>query len=182
MPYFFKISHWLIGVLLAISTAFQLLALFGGVLFNSYNTITPSLAWLLPLWVFVIIGLIAAFVLLEKKGDTYPWQPILFAVGLVLAVCAFIVAIQLRYEFPDHLIISGETQGLTTWRMVYRHMSSALVGALIALIAAIRWGMHRSAVRAQKEALDLGVSTIGLDSYADGANAAQSPKRRKKKK
>ncbi len=177
MRIFFKISHWLIGLLLVVSTAFQLLAMFSVIAKSDLLTTMP---WLVPVWAAMLVLLIAAFVLLVKKGDTMPWPPIILAGALVAAVAAFVIAITLRDAFPDHLDINGETQGLTNWRMMYRHMSSALGGALTAIIAGVRWALCRLEARlAADAAADRVTSTIGLDAYAGDENAT-APRRKKR--
>ena len=131
----FKLNHFVIGVLLVISTVFQLLAMLGGVLLNEHNDFAEKMPWLVPVWCVMLALLIAAYVLLLKFGERYPWQPILLAASLVAAFAAFVVALALRDALPDHLNVSGATQGLTTWKLLYRHRSSSLVGVLIAIEA-----------------------------------------------
>ena len=164
----FKVAHIIIGALLVLSTTFQLLAMCGGVLLNEYNDLAARIPWLVPIWAVALVLLIAAYVLLIKKGERFPWQPIILVGALVGAVLAFVAAITLRDALPDRLIISGETQGLTTWRLLYRHMSSVLTGALIALTAAMRWILHHIAMR-DINADNTAQSTIGLDTFAGDA-------------
>ena len=173
----FKITHIIIGVLLVLSTAFQLLAMCSGVLLNEYNDLAARIPWLVPIWAVALVLLIAAYVLLVKRGEHFPWQPIIIGGALVGAVLAFVSAITLRDALPDHLIISGETQGLTTWRLLYRHMSSVLTGALIALTATVRWILHHIAVL-NTSTDNTAQSTIGLDTFAGDA----VPKKQKKLK
>ncbi len=177
----FKIVHIIIGILLVISTAFQLLAMLGGVVFNANNDLAALMPWLVPVWCGMLVLLIAAFVLLLKLGARYPWQPIILIGALAAAVAAFIVAITLRDTLPDHLNVSGETQGLTTWRMLYRHLSSSLVGVLIAVEAGIKWILClRERKKAQAAANDPAASTIGLDSFAGDESAYTKPKKLKR--
>lgn len=177
----FKIAHIVVGVLLTISSAFQLLALLGGVLLNENNNFATEMPWLAPVWGGMLALLIAAFVLMVKLGDRYPWPPILLVAALVGAVAAFVVALTLRDALPDQLIVSGETQGLTTWRLLYRHMSSVLVGVLIAAEAGVKWGFCRRArKKAQAAANDPTASTIGLDSFAGDDSTYTKPKKLKR--
>lgn len=177
----FKVNHIIIGILLTISTAFQLLAMLGGVVFNANNDLAASTPWLVPVWCGMLVLLIAAFVLLLKLGARYPWQPIILVVALVAAVAAFVVAITLRDALPDHLIVSGETQGLTTWRLLYRHLSSSLVGVLIAIEAGVKWILClRERKKAQAAMNDPVTSTIGLDSFAGDDSAYAKPKKLKR--
>ena len=176
-----KITHIVGGILLTVSTAFQLLALFGGVLLNQYNDFTAKMPWLVPVWCGMLALLIAAFVLMLKLGNKHPWPPIIFAAALVGAVAAFTVAITLRDALPDHIMVDGETQGLTTWRLLYRHMSSVLVGVLIAIEAGVRWILcHLARKNAAENASETVTSTIGLDSFAGDDSAYTKPKKLKR--
>ena len=130
-----KINHVLAGILLVISTAFQSLALLGGVLLNKNNSFVEDTPWLVPVWGGMLVLLIVAYVLLLKLGERFPWQPILFFAALVCAFAAFVVVTTLRDALPDRLNVTGSTQGLTTWKLLYRHVSSVLVGVLIAVEA-----------------------------------------------
>ncbi len=180
MRKFYTVSHLLIGALLVVSTLFQLIAMLGGVVFNLSNNFTETMPWLVPIWAVMLAWLIAAFVLLVIKGDNYPWQPILLAAGVVGALTACVVAFTLRDALADHLIVSGETQGLTTWRLLYRHLSSALVGALITLIAGVRWlEFDIKRRKAEAAAIVPDESTIGLDTFA-GDDTPTAPKHKKR--
>ncbi len=177
----FKVNHFLAGVLLAISTVFQTLALLGGVLLNEHNDFAEKTPWLTPVWAGMLVLLLVAYVLLLKLGERYPWQPILFFSALVGAIAALAVAFTLRDALPSHLNVTGATQGLTTWRLLYRHVSSAIVGVLIAAEALIQWIRNRSAHKKALEAAnDTVSSTIGLDSFAGDDNAYAKPKKLKR--
>lgn len=176
----FRVLNIVTGILLVLSTCFQLLALFGGVLFNNYNNLTEQKPWFVPLWCAMLILLIAVYVLTVKIGDRYRWQPYLFVGAMVGAIAAFAVAITLRDALPDKVIISGEIQGLTTWRLLYRHMSSALVGMLVAVTAVLHRLASRAELRKAGGAFDPTASTIGLDSFGGDDSTYQKPKRQKR--
>ena len=93
MRIFYTVAHWIIGLLLGISTAFQLLAMFGGVLFNQYNNLPETIPWLVPVWAAALVLLIVAYILLVTKAATFPFQPIILALALIGAVAAFVAAI-----------------------------------------------------------------------------------------
>ncbi len=176
-----KLVHIISGILLVISTAFQLMALLGGVLLNEYNDFAERMPWLVPVWCGMLALLIAAFVLVGKMGARYPWQPIILIGALVGAFAAFIVALALRDALPDHLNVTGATQGLTTWKLLYRHISSVLVGVLVAVEAGIKWGIcRRERRKAQAVINDPATSTIGLDSFAGDDSAYAKPKKLKR--
>ncbi len=177
----FKLNHFVGGILLVISTVFQLLAMLGGVLLNEHNNFAEKMPWLVPVWCVMLALLIAAYVLLLKFGERYPWQPILLAASLVAAFAAFVVALALRDALPDHLNVTGATHGLTTWKLLYRHLSSVLVGVLIAIEAGIKWIICRRAYKkAQAAAEDAVTSTIGLDSFAGDDASYAKPKKLKR--
>lgn len=180
MRILFRVLNIVTGVLLVLSTAFQLLAMFSGVLFNQYNDLAEQLPWLVPVWCVTLALLIAAYVLVVKRGAKYPWPPILMIGALVGAVAAFVVAITLRDALPDQVIVSGEIQGLTTWRLLYRHMSSVLVGLLVALTAVLHWIVYRVERRKAQAAFDPTASTIGLDSFGGDNSTYQKPKKLKR--
>lgn len=176
-----KIFHIVIGILLAISTAFQLLALFGGVLLNKYNDFTTEMPWLVPMWCGMLALLIAAFVLVLTRGKKHPWPPIIFVGALVGTVCALIVALALRDALPDHFSATGGSQGLNSWKLLYRHMSSAIVGGCITIEAGIKWIRCRNErQRLEAAAGDLAASTIGLDSFAGDDSTYVKPRKLKR--
>ncbi len=177
----FKVNHIVTGFLLTISTVFQLLALLGGVLLNENNNFAAKMPWLVPIWGGMLALLIAAFVLVVKLGDKHPWPPIIFVGALVGAIAALIVALALRDALPGRLNVAGNTQGLTTWKLLYRHISSVLVGVLIAAEAGIKWVLCcRERRKAQAAVNDPATSTIGLDSFAGDDTAYAKPKKLKR--
>lgn len=176
-----KINHFITGVLLVISTTFQLLALLGGVLLNEQNNFTTKMPWLVPVWCGMLALLIIAFVLLLKLRERLPWPLIIFVGAIIGAIAALIVALALRNALPGHLNVTGGTQGLTTWRLLYRHVSSVLVGVLIAVEATVYWVLCRRERRlAEAAAADTASSTIGLDSFAGDDSVYAKPKKLKR--
>lgn len=174
-----KIFHVVVGILLTLSTVFQLLAMLAGVVFNANNDLLNKIPWLVPVWCAMLALLIAAFVLVVKKGAQHPWQPILLVAALIGALTALVVAFTLRDALPDHLNVSGATQGLTTWKLLYRHLSSSLVGALVAAEAGVQWILYARARRRTVTAdTDPAQSTIGLDFF--GGDEAAQPKKLKR--
>ncbi len=175
-----KLNHIITGVLLVISTAFQLLALLAGVLLNTNSDLMTKTPWLASVWGVMLVLLIAVYVLTVTLGDKYPWPPIILVGALVGTLMALMVAFALRNAFPDHLNATGATQGLTTWKLLYRHVSSALVGLLLAIEAGIQWfRFARERRKAVAEAIDSAESTIGLDFFA-GDETAAKPKKLKR--
>lgn len=183
-----KVILWISGVLLVISTAFQLLAMLAGVLAN--GNLTAQDRWLIPAWISGLALLLIAFVLsacLSDKGNF----PLLFAgAALIGAVLMLLVALWLQQKFPTHIGVDGSTEGLTVWRMCYRHYSSVLVGVLTAVADILQIFVNRAAKRRR----DLGEdephfdlsgkpvfrdeSTIGLEHFGTD----EAPKSRRQKR
>lgn len=185
-----KITTWLAGILLVISTAFQLLAMLGGVLLNN-SSVLDDKPWLLTGWIAALALLLVGFILnsvLKEKGH-WPLLPlILSAVGAFLAL---LVALTLKNTFPSQISSTGAIQGLTTWRLCYRHLSSVAVGVLVAFAALLHIFENR-AQRIKKEndeyksIYDLSGaplfkdnSTIGLEYYAGEDGSGPKPKRKR---
>ncbi len=177
------------GILLVISTAFQLLALLGGVLPN--QEITAKYPWLVTGWVIALSLLVIAFVLdriLKEKGK-WPLLPLILS--LLGAFLALLTALTLKDAFPTQMGSDNKTIGLTVWRLCYRHLSSVLVGVLTAITAWIHIAENRARrIRRENEdyrsIYDLSGeplfkdnSTLGLDYYADDDGTAPKPKRKR---
>jgi len=137
--------------------------------------------WMMPTWdvalgaVAIGISLCMAF----KKRENANWIPLILAV--VGAVVALVVALELKSALPAKVGTAYDVQGLTAWRLIWRHLSPVAAGVLAAIAA---W-LNRAASReeriwaeneAYKEHYDLsgdplfadsGASTIGLDTYAE---------------
>lgn len=177
-----KLNHVICCILLVISTLFQILALLGGVLFNEHNNFAAKMPWLVPVWAGMLVLLIAVYVLLVTLGDRRPWPTIIFVGALVSAFAALMVVFALRDALPGQLNATGETQGMTTWKLLYRHASSVAVGILVAIEAAVQWvRCRREHKKAEATITDPASSTIGLDGFAgDDGIAYAKPKKLKR--
>lgn len=143
-----KILSWLIGILLVLSTGFQMLALVS--ILMQGGKFSQENPWLVPTWAVFLTLLVVAAVLsvcLREKGK---WLLIPLITAAVAAVLSLVVALALKDAFPPQVSSTGGTQGLTLWRLCYRHYSSTLVGVLISLNAAIEMAICRN-VRKQRE-------------------------------
>ena len=137
------VSRVFVWVSLVISTLFQGLAMFG-IARNSEFSIIPMLVA-----TFVMVAAAILYFALPK-GKLFP---LLMAVGA--AVLFIIVAILLAKEFPVRLGIDGSDQGLTPWRLVYRHLSPLLVPLFLTpLYIEYRAECKAAAARAHEEAPD----------------------------
>lgn len=143
-----KILTWLIGILLVLSTGFQVLALVSILMQGS--KFTQENPWLVPTWILFLTLLAVAFVLTICLQGKDKWLLVPLITGVIAAVLALVVALALKDAFPPQVSSTGGTQGLTVWRLCYRHYSSTLVGVLIALNAAIEMAICRD-VRKRRE-------------------------------
>jgi len=174
-----KFCYILAILLLVIATALQGLALFSVV--SNDAPVAKENTWLVPCWGIALAGLPVAAVLCVALRKKKRWSLLPLLLAAVCTLLALLVALALRDAFPPQLNSVGETQGLTTWRLWYRHLSSVVAGGLIVLASAL----HLMATRQERirqenseyravydlsgEPLfkDRADSTIGLDEYAE---------------
>ena len=188
MRTFSKICHWIAVALLVIATAFQLLALLGGVVSN--ESIQKENPWLVTMWVAALILLPVAAVLIHLLAERRAWPVLPLVLAALGTLLTLLVALALQEAFPAQLNSVGETQGLTPWRLAYRHYSSVAAGVLLIVSAILHLAENRQVRIRQEndeyrsiydfsgEVLFKDDSTLGLDSYADQAGR---PKRRRKR-
>lgn len=175
-------------ILLVVATVFQLLALLGGVLNNS--TIQKDNPWLITMWTAALILLPAAAVLSRVLGERGKLPLITLAVAALGTLLTLLVALALQDAFPAQLNNVGQTQGLTPWRLIYRHYSSVVAGVL--LIAATILDMvenRRDRIRQENDeyhsiydlsgdVLFKDDSTLGLTSYANQPETSRKKRKR----
>ena len=150
--------------------------------------------WIMPAWD-VSLGLVAFGISLcigLKKKEKINWLPLLL--GVAGAIVGLVVALELKSALPAKVGIHYTSQGLTAWRLIWRHFTPVIAGLLAALAA--HW--NRIASRderilaeneAYKEHYDLSgdpifaesESTIGLDSYAEDFSVKKKPAHRLKR-
>lgn len=182
-------------VLMAVALVFQSFAMYA----VTHFTVNDELAnnhWLVPLWTVSLILLPVSLVLgfLFNKKERLPLIPLLMAaVGTLFSL---IVALALWNALPSQVNLNSlnQIQGLTPWRLVYRHLISVAAGLLI-VIACYLNGKSTRDERIQKEndaykehynLTDTAAvfkdeeSTIGLNTYAEEFGP-EAPKRRLKR-
>ena len=104
-------------------------------------------------------------------------------IGLILCAVAgvlfVILALEIQRQFPPSLGADGETIGITTARMIFRHMSPAVIPVL--MLAA--WLMERSVRRnapvsaaTDKTGFDLSGAPLFHDEPDSGNHAVAQPK------
>lgn len=182
-------------VLLAVALVFQSFALYA----VTNLTVKDELAsneWLVPLWIASLILLPVALVLgiLFKKKERLPLAPLIMAA--VGALFALIVALALWNALPSQVNLNSlnQIQGLTPWRLVYRHLTSMIAGLLIVIACHLNGKATRDErIQAENEAYKEHYnltdtkavfkdeeSTIGLNTYAEEFSQ-KAPKRRLKR-
>lgn len=150
--------------------------------------------WLLPTWG-VALGLVAVALLLCRllcKKENSNWIPLLIAAGG--AILALVVALEIKGALPSKVGVQYPTEGITAWRLIWRHLTPVFAGALVAVAA---W-FNRVCTRderilaeneAYKEHYDLsgdplfaegGDSTIGLEEYAEDFGVKKPARRLKR--
>jgi len=131
-------------MLLVISTLFQCLSIYA--ITVGSPDVFGAAGWLLPVWIAALVLLPAAAIInpIVKKNEKWSFLPL--ALALVGAALALVVALTLRGAFPvqagSNVSIHNQ-QGLSDWKLIYRHLSSVFAGVLTAIAA----GMHRIACR-----------------------------------
>ena len=185
-----KIFQWISGVLLVIVAAFQALAMYSVLTNNS--ALTEKQPWLIPAWIAALVLPTAALVLFgcfSTKGRL----PLLFAgMAVIGAVLALLVTLSLQNEFPVRIATSGADQGLSWWKLCYRHYSAVLAGVLVAVAALLQLPENAAAKRrrdmgGEEPHYDLtgaplfrDGSTLGLEKFGNGEPGGALPKKEKR--
>lgn len=133
--------------------------------------------WIMPAWDVAMgaTGVAIALCMSYKKKENLNWIPLML--GVVGAIVALVVALELKNALPVSVGTHYLKKGLTPWRLIWRHFTPVAAGVLAAVAA---W-LNRAATRdericaeneAYKEHYDLSGdaifadSTIELETYA----------------
>ncbi len=177
----------IVAILLWVVAAFALLMTWLGTRFvpMGYDYVSvfdvAGNQWLLPAWSAAVAAVavgIGLCILLKKRENA---NHIPFILALVGAVLALIVALELKSALPVKVGTQYSSQGITAWRLIWRHLTPVAAGALTAVAAWISRTANRAArIQAEndayKEHYDLSgdplfadgqPSTIGLETYAE---------------
>ena len=135
-----KVCMILAVVLMVISTAFQGLALASVTIIED----TPAKVftendWLIPLWMVALVLVPAGAVLTAVFKEKGAWLTVPLVVTAVGTVLSLIVALTLKNGLPVSMNSIGDEVGLTTWKLLYRHLSSVFAGVLVLVSAAVHW-------------------------------------------
>ena len=176
----------IVAILLWAVAAFALLMTWLGVRFvpagYTYESVFDQVGrqWLMPVWD-VALGLVAFGIALAmglKNKEKLNWIPLLLSVAG--AILALIVALELKDALPAKVGTQYASQGLTAWRLIWRHLSPVAAGILAAVAARLSHSATRderilAENEAYKEHYDLSgdpifaesESTLGLETYAE---------------
>lgn len=141
--------------------------------------------WLLPAWIGAMAVLLAALILAKKLYKNEKYNLLAFILGLVGAAVALVVALELKGLLPEKVGLVYETQGISTWKLIWRHLTPVGAGVLVAVVAWIhRADARRARIAAEndsyKSVYDLPDEPVFRDARSEDQQNA--PKRRKKKK
>ena len=182
MRTFAKVSNIIAIVLLVVAILFQSMAIYAVTTRDTVKELAEN-QWLIPVWIASLLLLILALVLglLFKKKERINLLPLLLAAAGTLF--SLMVAMALWNALPSQVNLNSinQTQGLTVWRLVYRHLTSVAAGVFIMIAChlngkATRDERIQAENDAYKEHFDLSEtgavfkdeeSTIGLNHYAE---------------
>ena len=180
-----KVLMWTV---LVVCTAFQVLAMIGIGQNNTAAAEAGKPEKIYALWPLIAVmallwGAVLLFTLLHKHPH----------IGIILAgvagIAAIVIAFDLMRAFPSQISASGGDTGLSTAKMVYRHMSPILVPILMIPAWILDRILDKQAqarlVASGKARFDLSGapifsdgSTLGLAMAADGPE--ESPRKEKR--
>ena len=105
---------------------------------------TAGQGWVLPVWIASIVVVLVSLILCKalykkEKGTLIP-----FALSLIGAGISLVVAVHLKGLLPEIVGLQYETQGLSNWKLIWRHLTPVFAGVLIAVVS---WMNHVEARR-----------------------------------
>lgn len=140
--------HILMWVMFGFSALWQVAAV-SAILFSQFNNQNFTTYNVVPLVVFIVL-MLASLVLFEvMKKRRY----IAVIVSFAAAIALFVIALELKRLIPvtvDSASVTGTT-GLTTWKLIYRHISMSFVPFFMLPT----WLFDQSARRQEMEAREL---------------------------
>lgn len=194
MRTFAKVSNIIAIVLLVVAILFQSMAIYAVTTRDTVKELAEN-QWLIPVWIASLVLLILALVLglLFKKKERINLLPLLLAAAGTLF--SLMVAMALWNALPSQVNLNSinQTQGLTVWRLIYRHLSSVVAGVFIMMACHLNGKASRDE-RIQrendmyKEHYDLSgkvlfkdeESTIGLNQYGEDFGEKKPARRLKR--
>ncbi|MBQ9859505.1 MAG: hypothetical protein IJO76_02360 [Clostridia bacterium] len=171
-----KISYIFGLILLIIALLFQAFSLFAVLVIEGNPAEVFDSPWLIPTWVVSLALLLVATILckaLQEKPRGLLLPLLLGGVGTVLSL---IVALALKEGLPPSINQLGTEQGLTAWKLTYRHLSSVFAGALVVLSAALHMAACREdRLRRENEAYKSVYNLDGAPLFKDDSTLDLEP-------
>lgn len=135
-----KIGKVLAVILLVLVLFYQVMGIWGVAL--SQVTAIKEAAWLIPLWIVMMVLLLASLILYRVwKGKEY-LPLVTLVISLIGAGLALVVALTLQAALPTQVsatnISQSGLQGLDGWKLITRHYSPVAVGVVLAVLSFLR--------------------------------------------
>ena len=173
--------HILMWIMFGFSALWQVAAV-SAILFSQFSNQYFTTYNVIPLSVFIVLMLVSLVLFEVLKKRRYIAVAICFAAAIAL----FIIALELKRLIPvtvDSASVTGTT-GLTTWKLIYRHVSMSFVPFF--MLPA--WLFGRAADRQEekaremntKEHLDLSGGPLFKDTDAHTAHKPFADKKTRK--
>lgn len=164
-------------ILLVIATFFQALSIFSVLVIETQPAdVFTGNSWLIPVWVVALVLLpLAALLcgLLQEKPRGLLLPLVLGVMGTVLTL---IVALALKEGLPVRINDLGQEQGLTAWKLTYRHLSSVFAGALVVLSTVLHMaGCRQDRIRRENDEYKSVYNLDGAPLFKDDSTLALEP-------
>ena len=164
-------------ILLVIATIFQALSIFAVLVIESQPAdVFTENSWLIPLWLVALVTLPVAAILckvLQEKPQALLLPLVLGVAGTVLSL---IVALALKEGLPVRVNDLGQMQGLTAWKLTYRHLSSVVAGVLVVLSSVLHMmGCREDRIRRENEAYKSVYNLGGTPLFKDDSTLDLEP-------
>ena len=144
MNRFVKIAYGIAVAVLIFATLFQGLALYGTL--RGAPDIVEKTPWLIPLWIAALMLIPTGTILCALGKNREKLSMVSAIIAVVGAVLGLIVALELRDALPTQVgnnVSINYEQGLDAWKLTYRHLSSVLAGALVAICGFVNSSINR---------------------------------------
>lgn len=173
--------HILMWIMFGFSALWQVAAV-SAILFSQFHNQNFTTYNVVPLIAFIVL-MLASLVLFEvMKKRRY----IAVIVSFAAAVALFVIALELKRLIPvtvDSASVTG-TSGLTTWKLIYRHISMSFVPFLMLPAWLFGEAASRQETEARehnkKEHLDLSGGPLFKDTDTAKADGTSASKKKRK--
>ena len=152
-----KIGKVLAVILLVLIFFTQILAIIG--VHRSTVSELEEATWLIPLWIVMMVLLLASLILYRVwKGKEY-LPLITLAVSIIGAGMAMVVALTLQAALPTQVaatnISQSGLQGLDGWKLATRHYPPVVVGVVLTVLSFLQHKeAHENRVRKENDSYE----------------------------